>query len=79
MEPQEAVIQRILELCIQRNMSIHKLAEHSAVPPSTLKNIMNGRSRNIGIVTIAKLCFGLNITLKDFFATEYMTDVETEI
>lgn len=79
MGPQDAVVYRILELSIKQDVSIHQLAELSAVPPSTLKNIMNGTSRNPGIVTITKLCFGLNVTLGEFFSTEYMKDVEVEI
>lgn len=79
MEPQDAVVYRIIELSIQQNMSVNQLAERSAVPPSTLKNIMNGTSKNPGIVTITKLCFGLNVTLREFFSTKYMDEVETEI
>ena len=33
----EAVRDRILQLCEQRNMSINKLASVSALPPSTLR------------------------------------------
>lgn len=79
MEPQNAVAYRIIELCVQQNITIHHLAERSAVPPSTLKNIINGTSRNPGIVTITKLCFGLNVTLREFFSTDYMDRVEAEI
>ncbi len=79
MEPQNAVVYRIIELSIQQNLSVHQLADRSAVPPSTLKNIINGRSKNPGIVTISKLCFGLNVTLREFFSTDYMDNVEAEI
>ena len=47
----------------QKNMSIHKLAIESAVAPSTIKNILYGKSQNPGIVTLKMLCDGFGITL----------------
>ena len=56
---------RLLILCEQKKMSIHKLAMESAVPPSTIKNILYGKSTNPGIVTIKMLCDGMDISLYD--------------
>ena len=67
MTTRECVANRIIELCRERNMTINGLARLSALPPSTLKNIVNGVSQNPGIVTIKKLCDGLEITLVEFF------------
>lgn len=61
------VSERIAELCTERNISINELARLSNVPPSTVKNIVNGNSKNPGIVTIKKLCDGLGIELAEFF------------
>lgn len=44
MRVQDAVVCRILELIQTKNVTLHKLAIISAVPPSTLKNIVNGNS-----------------------------------
>lgn len=66
MTTRECVANRIIELCRERNMTINGLARLSALPPSTLKNIVNGVSQNPGIVTIKKLCDGLEITLVEF-------------
>ena len=74
-----AVKTRILELCEIKKMSIHKLAMESAVAPSTIKNILYGKSHNPGIVTIKMLCDGLGITLVEFFNTEVFADLEQEI
>ncbi len=79
MTTQKAVANRILELCNQYNLTVNGLATISAVPPSTLKNIINGVSQNAGIVTIKKLCDGLGITLIDFFNTETFKILEQEI
>jgi transcriptional regulator with XRE-family HTH domain len=51
----------------------------SAVPPSTIKNILYGKSQNPGIVTIKMLCDGLGISLTEFFDTEEFRNLEQEI
>ena len=79
MNTQEAVSTRIVELCWQNDMTINGLATVSAVPPSTLKNIVSGVSKNPGIVTIKKLCDGLNISLIEFFDAPVFRELEQEI
>lgn len=74
-----AVKNRLLELCGEKGMSIHKLAIESAVPPSTIKNILYGKSVNPGIVTIKMLCDGMGITLYDFFDAEIFKTLDQEI
>lgn len=75
----ECVVRRILELCNERNLAINALAHNAGIPPSTLKNIVNGVSKNPGIVTIKKICDGLDISLIEFFDTEEFRALEQEI
>ena len=70
---------RILQLLGEKNMSIHKLAMESAVAPSSIKNILYGKSQNPGIVTLKMLCDGFGITLIEFFNTEEFINLEQEI
>ena len=79
MNTQQAVSRRIIELCEERCLALHALARLSAVPPSTLKNIVSGVSINPGIVTIKLLCDGLGITLDEFFHTDAFRTLEQEI
>lgn len=65
----EAVRNRILELCGQHNISINKLATLAALPPSSVKNILYGKSRNPKLQTIKTICDGLEISLSSFFDT----------
>ena len=74
-----AVKNRIYQLCEIKNMSINKLSTEAAVPPSTLKNILYGKSNNPGIVTIKMLCDGLGISLTEFFDTEEFKNLEQQI
>jgi transcriptional regulator with XRE-family HTH domain len=73
------VKERLLQLCREKKMSLHKLAMESAVAPSTIKNIIYGKSVNPGIVTIKMLCDGLGISLIEFFDTEEFRSLEQEI
>ena len=75
----EAVKNRILELCQERNITINKLANLSALPPSSLKAILCGRSQNPKLLTIKILCDGLGITLGEFFSTPEFDHLEQEI
>jgi len=79
MKTQEAVSLRITELCKENNITINALSRISAVPPSTLKNIIYGVSKNPGIVTVKMLCDGLNISLEDFFNSDVFKSLEQEI
>ena len=74
-----AVRNRILELCGERNISINKLANLSALPPSSVKNILYGKSQNPKLLTIKMICDGLDITLGEFFATPQFDSLEQEI
>ena len=70
---------RILHLCEEKGITINKLATESGVAPSTIKNILYGKSQNPGIVTIKMLCDGMGISLADFFNTEEFKTLIQEI
>lgn len=65
-----AVGNRILELCKKNEITVNALAVKSNVPPSTLKNIIYGQVGNTGVETVSKLCDGLGITIQEFFASD---------
>ncbi len=79
MDTVTAVRNRILTLCNERNISINKLANLSALPPSSVKNILYGKSQNPKLLTIKMLCDGLEITLGEFFSTPEFDNLEQEI
>lgn len=79
MDTIEAVRNRILELCGQREITINKLAAMSALPPSSIKNILYGKSQNPKLLTIKLICDGLGITLGEFFSTPEFDGLEQEI
>ena len=79
MNTKEAIAKRIIELCEQRNMAINALANVSGVSPSTVYSMLNEKSQNPGVVSIKKLCDGLEITLKEFFDSPIFDNLEQEI
>jgi len=79
MDTRQAVVNRIVELCKERNITPNALSYRAAVPQSTIKSILNEESLNPGIVTIKKLCDGLDISLSDFFNTDVFSNLEQEL
>ena len=75
----EAVRERILQLCNERNISINKLSSISGVTQSTVNNIVSGRNQSTTISTIKKLCDGLGITIEDFFSSDLFKHLEQEL
>ena len=79
MDTVTAVRNRLLELCGERGISINKLAMISALPPSSIKNILYGKSQNPKLITIKMICDGLDITLGEFFSTPEFDSLEQEL
>ena len=76
MNAKEAVAKRILELCSERNMTVNALANNAGVSPSTIYSMLNYKSQNPGIVSIHNICYGFDITLREFFNSDIFDDVE---
>ena len=79
MNTKEAVAKRILELREERDMAINALGTVSAVSSSTIYSMLNEKSKNPGVVSLKKLCDGLEISLREFFDSELFDDLEEEI
>lgn len=73
------VVERIQELCDERGLTQNGLSYAAGIPQSTIKSIMNGESKNPGIVTIKKICDGLNISIIEFFDTDAFKHLDQEL
>lgn len=78
MDTRKQVSLRIQQLCAAHGYNINSLARKAGIPPTTLKYIIYGNSRNPGIITIKLLCDGLGISLYDFFDTDPFKNAELE-
>lgn len=79
MNAKDAVSKRLTQLCSDRNIAINSLANISGVSPSTVYSMLNNSSLNPGVVSIQKLCDGLEITVREFFNSPLFENLEQEI
>lgn len=79
MPVKDAVVQRFLQICQERNIRLNELATRSGVTPSSVYSMVDERRRELSINLIKKLCDGLDITLGEFFSTEEFDNLDQEI
>lgn len=74
----DAVTAKLSKLCSERKITINKLAGMCGITQSTLENIVSGHSKNPKLLTIVRVCDGLNISLRDFFKDPVFSKIERE-
>ena len=78
MNAKEAVAIRINELCDERGIAVNALANKTGVSPSTIYSMLNDKSQNQGVVSLHKICYGFDITLRDFFNSDIFDSIELD-
>ena len=61
----DAIAKRLTELCIERKITINKLATLSGITQSTVENIIKGTTKNPKLKTLHKLAVGLDISISE--------------
>ncbi len=79
MNAKQAVAARIVELCEERRIAINTLANISGMPPSTIYSMLNYKSQNPGVISLKKICDGLDISLRQFFDSPLFDCLDQEI
>lgn len=79
MDTKQAIAKRLIELCDAHGLTVNALAHQAGIPPSTLYSMLNNKSMNPGIITIKKVCDGLNISLVKFFDSALFDCIDQEI
>ncbi len=79
MSVKDAIVQRLDQLCAERQLTYNALATISGITPSTVYSLMKNGYRDLTVVTLKKLCDGLEITLGEFFSTPEFDALEQEI
>lgn len=72
MNAKDAVALRIQVLCAERSITVNELANRCGVAPSTIYSMLNQKSKNPGVVSLQKICDGLEISLRTFLTTQYL-------
>lgn len=75
MKAQEAVRQRIIELAQKKNLSINKIANNCYINTSTITSLLNGHSKKSEIATISRICYGLGVSVREFFDSPLFDDL----
>lgn len=75
----DAIVMRLQNICNERNIKYNELATHSGVTPSTVYSLMDEKRRDLSVITLKKLCDGLDMTMIDFFDDDIFRTLEQEI
>lgn len=75
----DAIVLRLQNICRERNIRYNELATVSGVTPSTVYSLMDKNRRDLSVITLKKLCDGLNITITEFFDDDIFKTLEQEI
>jgi len=74
-----AIVQRFQQLCKERNIKYNELATMSGVTPSTVYSMMDDTRKDLSVITVKKLCDGLNINITEFFSAPIFEELEQEL
>lgn len=69
-DARKLLAERVNELCREKEITYEELSSKSEVPIETVLQMADGSVKNPGIFAIAKICEGLDVSLKDFLDTE---------
>lgn len=79
MKIKETVVLRFKNLTFERGITYNELARISGLSPSTVYSMLDPNRKDLSILTIKKLCDGLEITMGEFFSTKEFDEIEQEI
>ena len=78
MQAENYIIAKIEQLCEKKNISRYRLAQKSGIAQSSISTLLNRKSVPT-IQTLEKICDGLDISIVEFFDTDYFINLEQEI
>lgn len=79
MNAKQAVARRIYQICTERGLTVNALANSAGVPPSTIYSMLNQKSKNPGVISLQRICDGLDISMREFFDSPLFEELEQEI
>ena len=78
MKISQAVSKKLIKICKERDLSINRLAMVSCLTQSTVENIIAGNSKNPKLLTIVRICDGLDLSLAEFFDDDLFRYIDRE-
>jgi len=74
-----AIVKRLLQICDARKMPANDLAVRSGITPSTVYSLIQENRKDMSVITLKKLCDGLEMSLVEFFDSEIFYELEQEL
>ena len=79
MQVKEAIVFRFQQICRERNIAYNDLARRAGVSPSTVYSMLDDGRRDLSVITVKKLCDGLDMGLGEFFDAAIFDHLDQEI
>lgn len=79
MNTNQALIQRVDEICKEKDSNVCDISLKGGMSPSALYDLIHGRTKYPKVITIQRFCEGAGITLGEFFTTPYFDNVDAEL
>ena len=76
MQIKDAIVFRFKKIFKEINTSNNQLAILSGITPSTVYSMMDSLEKYLSVITVKKLCDGLNITITEFFEYDIFKNLE---
>lgn len=78
MKLSKAISEKILKIIREKDITVNKLASICCLTQSTVDSLINGKSKNPKLLTIVRICDGIDISLKEFFEDELFDNIDRE-
>ena len=75
----EAIVKHLQDICKREILNITSLQPFRGVTPSTVYSLMDENRKDLSVITLKKLCDGLDISISDFFDDDLFRGLEQEI
>ena len=78
MTPVEAVVSRTEKMRNAMGMSMERFSKACDLPYSTVRELLIGKSKDVNFTTLIKLANGLDLSLREFFDSDYFDMIDDE-
>ena len=75
----DAIVERFRQLCEERAISYTQLARQAGISPSTVYSMLQPERQDVSVVTVKKLCDGLDLCISDFYNSAIFRNLPPEM
>lgn len=75
----KAVVSRIKEILLEKDMSIYRLEKITAMSHNTMQTLMRADNNSVNLKTVFLICRGLGVTAEYFFSSPLFEDEDLEV